>query len=265
MYVNAALIRPGKLPGQYPSGGPLPHLFDLWRAAAPAIDFFSPDLYFPNFVEWADRYARPRNPLFIPESGRADAAELAANAFYAYGQLISMGYSVYAPEFLKPEEQQTLGHAYAVIDQLTPLILANQGTGHMVGIRVPSNFDGAVDLAPQQFTLGGYTFMVHFREPAPISVGAKVEPEIPGAHGGVVIQMGPDDFIVAATGMVLTFATHGERGTLAGIDSIWEGNFVNGVWKPGRELNGDDDNQGRHLRMPAGEFTIRRIRLYRYH
>lgn len=265
MYVNAALIRPGKLPAQYPSGGPLPHLFDLWRAAAPAIDFFSPDLYFPNFVEWADRYARPRNPLFIPESGRADAAELAANAFYAYGQLISMGYSVYAPEFLKPEEQQTLGHAYAVIDQLTPLILANQGTGHMVGIRMPSNFDGAVDLAPQQFTLGGYTFMVHFREPAPISVGAKVEPEIPGAHGGVVIQMGPDDFIVAATGMVLTFATHGERGTLAGIDSIWEGNFVNGVWKPGRELNGDDDNQGRHLRMPAGEFTIRRIRLYRYH
>ena len=34
---------------------------------------------------------------------------------------------------------------------------------------------------------------------------------------------------------------------------------------PGRELNGDDDNQGRYLRLPGGEFTIRRVRLYRYH
>ena len=34
MYVNAALIRPGYKPGQYPSGGPLPHLMDIWKAAA---------------------------------------------------------------------------------------------------------------------------------------------------------------------------------------------------------------------------------------
>ena len=158
MYVNAALMRPGKLPGQYPSGGPLPHLFDVWRAAASAIDFFAPDLYFPNVVEWANRYAQPNNPLFIPESGRADAADLGANALYAYGQLNAMGYSVYAPEFLKPEEQKALGQTYSVIDQLTPLILANQGTGRMVGIRAPSDFNGTVDLAPQQFTVGKYTF-----------------------------------------------------------------------------------------------------------
>jgi hypothetical protein len=78
-------------------------------------------------------------------------------------------------------------------------------------------------------------------------------------------QTGPDDFLVAGTGMVITFATHGESGTLAGIDSIWEGNFADGTWTPGRELNGDDDNQGRYLRMAAREFTIRRMRLYRYH
>lgn len=64
--------------------------------------------------------------------------------------------------------------------------------------------------------------------------------------------------------MILTFATHDEGNALAGIDSIWEGKFVNGVWTPGRNLNGDDDNQGRWLSMPAGQFTIRRLRLYRY-
>lgn len=264
MYVNAALMRPGKSPGQYPSGGPLPHLFDVWRAAAPALDFFAPDLYFPNAVEWASRYTVPGNPLFIPESGRATPAELGANAFYFYGQLNAMGYADYAPEFLQPEGRQMLGHAYELIDQLTPLILANQGTGRMIGIRAPSNFDGVVDLTPQQFTLGGYTFQVHFREAAPSSVGAKIEPEISGAHGGLIIQMGPNDFLVTGTGLMITFASSGKPGALAGIDSIWEGSFMNGTWIPGRELNGDDDNQGRYLRMPAGVFTIRRVRLYRY-
>ena len=38
MFVNAALIRPNYLPGQYNSGGPLPHSFDIWHAAAPNVD-----------------------------------------------------------------------------------------------------------------------------------------------------------------------------------------------------------------------------------
>jgi len=68
MYVNAALIRPGYLPGQYPSAGPLPHLIDIWRAAAPQVDFLAPDIYFPNVAEWCVKYHRSGNPLFIPEN-----------------------------------------------------------------------------------------------------------------------------------------------------------------------------------------------------
>ncbi len=264
MFANAALIRPGRLPGQYPSGGPLPHLFDVWRAAAPSIEMLSPDLYFPNFVEWASQYVRQDNPLFIPETGRVDAAEMSANALYAYGQLNSMGFSVYAPEYLKPEEEQTLGDAYSVINQLAPLILENQGTGHMVGIRAPVSFIGSVDLTPQQFMLGNYTFTAHFKEPSPVSIGANIEPEIPGAHGGLMIQLDRDEFLVAGTGMIITFERHGDKDTLAGIDSIWEGSYVNGVWIRGRNLNGDEDNQGRYLRLPAGNFTMRRVRLYHY-
>jgi beta-galactosidase GanA len=262
MYVNAALVRPGRSPGQYPSGGPLPQLFDLWHAAAPAIDFLSPDLYFPNFVQWAKQYVRPDNPLFIPETGRANANEMAANALYAYGELNSMGFSVYAPEFLKPEEQQDLGNGYDVIAQITRLILANQGTGRMVGIRTPSDFAGTADLAPQKFTLGDYMFNVRFT--APISVGAREQTELPGAHGGLVIELAADDFLVAGTGMMITFGVRGGGKSQAGIDSIWEGRFVNGVWVPGRNLNGDDDDQGRSLRLPSATVAIRRVRLYTY-
>jgi beta-galactosidase GanA len=45
MYVNAALNRPGALPGDYPSAGPLPQVMDIWQFAAPAIDMLSPDFY----------------------------------------------------------------------------------------------------------------------------------------------------------------------------------------------------------------------------
>ena len=129
----------------------------------------------------------------------------------------------------------------------------------------PASFDGTADLAPQQFTLGNYTFNVHFKRPAPISTGAKTERPMPGVHGGLIIQTGPEEYWVAGTGMIITFGTHGQGKAIAGIDSIWEGHFVNGTWVAGRNLNGDDDNQGRYLSMPAGQFTIRRVRLYTYH
>jgi hypothetical protein len=58
MFVNAALIRPNYKPGQYPSAGPLPHLFDIWRAAAPQVDFLSPDIdicvYLPAVLAYSE-------------------------------------------------------------------------------------------------------------------------------------------------------------------------------------------------------------------
>ena len=40
MYVNAALNYKKVSPGEYPSGGPLPHLMDIWQAGAPADRYF---------------------------------------------------------------------------------------------------------------------------------------------------------------------------------------------------------------------------------
>ena len=264
MFVNAALVRPGRLPGQYPSGGPLPHVFDVWKAAAPPLDFLAPDLYFPNFVEWANKYARPDQAYFIPETGRASAADMAANAFYAFGTLKAMGFSPYAPEFLSTEDAAALGDGYRVIEQLTPLLLASQGTGKLVGIRAPTAFDGTVDLSAQQVTFDPYTFDVHFKQLPGVSVGAKEEAELPGAHGGLIVRLGADEFIVAGTGMILTFASKDPAHPIAGIESIQEGRYENGAWVAGRTINGDDSNQGRQLSLPSGRFGIFRVRLYRY-
>ena len=265
MFVNAALVRPGRLPGVYPSGGPLPHLFDIWKAAAPAIDFLSPDLYFPNFVEWADKYARPGNAMFIPETGRVSGAQMGANAFYAVGKLAAMGFSPYQPEQLGDADLKALGDAYGVLEELTPLILARQGTARIAGITAPSSFEGAPDLAPQRFTFGDWVFDVRFKQPSPISTGQREDVEIPGAHGGLILQTGPDEFIVAGTGLFITFGSNSAADPIAGIERIEEGHFVDGAWKRDRVLNGDDNNQGRNLCLPAGQFVIRRVRLYRHH
>lgn len=265
MFVNAALVRPGRLPGQYPGGGPLPHLFDIWHAAAPAVDFLSPDLYFPNFVEWAEKYHHPGNPLFIPETGRVSAAQMGANAFYALGQLNVMGFSPYAPDQFSKEDAANLGQAYDVLQQLENLIAPRQGTDRLAGIVVPFDFTGTPDLRPQKLTMGGYVFDVRFKRPPPVSIGAQEETEIPGAHGGIILQTGPDEFIIAGTGLMMTFAVANDAKAMAGIESITEGRYLKGRWRPGRVLNGDDNNQGRNLRLPSGEFGIRRLRLYQYH
>lgn len=265
MYVNAALIRPGRKPGEYPSGGPLPHLYEVWRAAAPAIDMLSPDLYFPNFVEWAGQYVRPDNPFFIPETGRVNAEEMAANAFYAFGSLNAIGFSPYAPEYFSDKDVASLGAGYGVLRQLAPLIIKAQGTGKMLGIRAPTNFDGMTDLTPQTVSLGGYRFTVLSTEPPPTSVGAKPAETKPGAHGGLIIQTGPDDFVIAGTGLIFYAAVGDGSQDVVGFDRVEEGRFVDGRWLPGRRLNGDLTNQARFIRLPVNEFGILRVRLYRYH
>ena len=85
MYCNVWLAYPpGELPERhiaipgigYPSGGPVETMLPLWKAAAPAIDMIGPDMYSSNadfYLHILDTYARPDNPLWIPETGSSDA------------------------------------------------------------------------------------------------------------------------------------------------------------------------------------------------
>ncbi|MGZ4012606.1 MAG: GH35 family beta-galactosidase, partial [Flavisolibacter sp.] len=117
MYVNAALNRPGKKPGEYPSAGPLPHVMDIWKAAAPSIDFLSPDFYNPDFKHWCDLYTRVSNPLFIPEH-RFEAG-VDAKALYAIGHYKAIGFSPFSIESTKKPDEEPIGKAYDIIHQLS--------------------------------------------------------------------------------------------------------------------------------------------------
>jgi beta-galactosidase GanA len=257
LYVNVALNRTGRKPGEYPSGGPLPHLIDVWKAGTPTTDLLSPDIYFPNFAQLAARYRRADNALFIPEANNATNLQGPPNAFYSFGALDSLGFSPFSIESLG-DAPNALSETYSVLKQLKPLILESRGNARMAGFRATLNEDGSVVDTPAKVNLGGIEFTVTFVDPWT----AKDQQTIAN-HGGLLIHSGRD-FWFAGQGITVTFkGAEGDPARL-GIDFAEEGVFVDGAWVAGRRLNGDQTHQGRHIRLPPGKPQIQKVRFYWY-
>ena len=188
--------------------------------------------------------------MFIPEAmpGPIDAI----NGLYAIAQHNAIGYSPFSIDSLDEETTKALSQSYDLLRQLTPLILEHQGKREMAGL-LP---EGPEQRQPQQLTLGDYTLHATFER--------QTNPGSNALSGGLVIAIAPNEFLFAGTGLTITFDSATPVDPLVGILSVDEGQFENGQWVAGRRLNGDQTNQGRHLRLAPGKFGIQRIRLYRY-
>lgn len=254
MYVNAALIRPGRKPGEYPSAGPLPHLMDIWKAAAPSIDFLSPDFYNPDFQYWNDLYVRQDNPLFIPEH-RFDQT-VGAKAAYAIGHYEALGFAPFSIESGDDPDNETLGKMYHLITQLTPILAENTGTGRIEGVLVDK------DNEDQNILLGDYRFTVNHSHK--LGWEAEANKETWDMAGAILIQTGTNEFYVAGEGIYITFKHLKDPGLKVGILKVDEGVFDNGEWKVIRHLNGDQTHQGRHVRIFKEKHQILRFELYTY-
>jgi beta-galactosidase GanA len=255
MYVNTALNRPNAKPGQFPSGGPLPFLMDVWRAGAPDIDFQSPDIYFSDFANWCEKYHRSGNPLFIPEM-----RPVAGNLLYALGQGEAMGVSPFGieDEFGRPPTNSpSIAQTYKTLSELTPLILENQGKGTLAGVWVDQSNK------VQKVKLGDYTFKVAHDYTWAYSRGFGQTNGWPRL-GGLVISLSTNEFMVVGGGLVITFESNSPERPMAGILSIDEEKFVNGRWVAERRLNGDEDHQGRHLYLAPDECGVQLLKLYSY-
>ncbi len=249
MYVNAWLKQPFSFwPGRYPSGGPLPQVLDIWRAAAPSIDFLAPDIYIDEFTWVCDEYTRNGNPLFIPEARGGE--EGAARAFYVFGEYDAGCFSPFGIDNARYAENDPLDESYAALQNMAPIILENQGKGTMRGIYVDT-------VAPvQQFELGNYT----------------IEARLAGGRnqhiaGGLIIQTGPDEFIVAGRALDIFFTMQNDSMRL-GLDAVDEGTFKDGTWLFERRLNGDETHastfSGTGLKLPGDKVSIQKVKLYIY-
>lgn len=251
MFVNAALNRPGKLPGEYPSAGPLPHLMDVWKAGGTAIDFLSPDFYNPDFKYWNDLYTRQGDPLFIPE--HAFDATVAAKALFTFANYEGIGFS---PFSIESNISESLGKMYAMIRSLTPLITSNQGKNKIKGVLLTKmNQDTSI-------TIGNYQFNCKHDYTLSWTPGSRTD-DWPYASA-MIIQTGEDEFYVAGTGVVITFSNSTNKNQHVGLLKVDEGIFENNIWKVIRHLNGDQTHQGRHVNIPTNQIAVQKVTLYNY-
>lgn len=257
MYMNAQLPAPSERAGDYPSGGPYPSMQSVYRAAAPAIDFYAPDIYWPDFEQWIERYHRAGNPVFVPEA-RLDVAPF--NALYLFGQARGFGFSPFAVDSLPaaPDAKQSgaaLSDEYELLDQLQPLLIAAQQKNATRALVVHE-----LSFRPfQTVCLGGYLFRAGLARTWP----ARTLGEKDGAM--LVMETAPNEFYILGAGLTVDFQrdpdTDNQVAGIAGIDRLA---FVNGRWVAQERLNGDQSNQGRQLLMDAHAFHLYRVRLYTY-
>ena len=255
MYGNAQLPAPQERAGEYPSGGPHPYYLEVWRAGAPSIDFYSPDIYWPNFEYWVQRYEISGNPIFIPEA-RMESAPY--NALYAYGQARAFGFSPFAIDNLKVPEKDTdpkpeMMQVYEMLDSIRDLLPAAQAAGITRGLVLHSTSPRST----QTVALGGYLFE------ATLSRSWPARSIIADDGAMLILQTGPGEFYIAGSGLTVSFARDPDVDAgIAGIESVEQVSRSSGQWTTERRLNGDQTNQGRQLLLDPHQRHIYRVRLY---
>jgi Domain of unknown function (DUF5597)/Glycosyl hydrolases family 35 len=248
------------IPGiQYPSGGPVQKYVGLWRALAPALDAIGPDLYSndSDFVrEVLATYARPDNPLCIPEVGRSD--NFAKLFFYALGD----GAICFAPFGVDRTGWNILGDEPAKAHARNFALLApiNREVAKL-------NFEGKLKTAVEEpgqprteIDFGAWQATVSFGFP---QYDGRRPPGTTDAHGSALVaQLSPDEFLVTGVDASVSFHIPGRLpGMRMLILSAEQGTYENGVWKPLRLWNGDETDRGITFHQDP---TYVRIRLSRF-
>ena len=288
MYVNVALDSRDRKPGGYPSGGPLAQLIDIWHCGAPSIDVLGVDIYDSGIRSWLNKYHLPGNPLFVPEIRLEDRD--AMYALYAFGHHGAMGFCPFSIEDYPIQADRTgndmrgmdlsqddqlnafsggrsslspLVASYQILRQAEPLILERQGTGDMDAVLLDNGQRESQIITPDDIRLTiRHSYSLGW-EP-----GAK-DDEWPEA-ACIILRLGKEDYLVIGSGVVITYtdAESGEtwksgdaRIGLAKCESV---SISDGSMHVVRHLNGDQTHQGRHVRIPVGDFDIQHFRLYRY-
>lgn len=255
MYVNVWVSYPAAelperrvtFPGiNYPSGGPVQKMIDLWKVAAPAIDMIGPDIYSDDsgfYRELLRTYARPDNPLWVPETGSGDS--FAKFFFYALGKG-AIGFSPFGVDrtgWTYSDGQGPKGHAenYALIAPMDREVALLNFQGKLkTAVEEPGH-------AQQELDFGAWQATVSFGFP---QHDGRRPPGTPDAHGrALVAQLGPDEFLVTGIDASVSFHLPSRlAGQRMNILQAVQGNYVDGKWQPVRIWNGDQTDRGLNFR-----------------
>lgn len=269
MYANAALrdpISPGPA-GTYESGGPTDNVLAIWKAAAPALDMLCPDIYQDDearYLKVLDLYARPDNPLLVPETGGSAwyahmlfaALGRGAVGFSPFG--IDLGDGTYPPATGKKADE----------DRLLPFAVNYDLVGSIMREAAQLEFEGRLQAVAEEkathtqtMGFGSWNAVVSYGTPRFGSgAGPKGNPEPTG--GAIVASLGTDEFLVTGYRCRVDFQPS-EAGSKAKREylRVEEGTYKNGEFRRIRIWNGDQTDWGLNL---GSSPVVLRVRLRTY-
>ena len=289
LYVNAAMNSRGRKPGEYPSAGPLAHLADIWKLAAPSIDILAPDIYDTGFKSWAKQYDMgAKNPLFIPESRCCENSGV--RALYVFGEHEGVGFSPFAVDQCSENDSKELARSYTLHHELQPILLKYRGKNAIRGLLFDQQ-DKETLIEDGDMTL---TCRHYFTLPWD---SRATDGSTWREGGAIIIRLAKNDYLVAGSGVVVVFQKttekkqEKERAKILGEDGFVDnGNEQNnnntlssfkgkrmgigtvdqvsinsdGTMQYIRRENGDQDHQGRHVRISVDDYKILHVKLYEY-
>jgi beta-galactosidase GanA len=275
MYVNASLSNPFKeSDAQYSaSGGPNWNVLDIWKAAAPHVALLAPDIYDRDdkiYLRQLDNYARADNALFVPETG--NALEYSRFLWAALGKgaigwspfgMDATGYSNY-PLGAKTLDADTLEAFASKYALLAPIARewARLAFDHPTwgAVRPGDGSDQSGVLGRWRITTQYGQWQFGEKDATWIKTDPNPNNDRP-VGGAAVIQLGPDEFLVAGSDVRVRFAL----ANAAPVENVQfvdveEGTFENGPWRMARRWNGDQTDYGLNLTRP----TLLKVRMGTY-
>ncbi|KAK5082324.1 hypothetical protein LTR05_007470 [Lithohypha guttulata] len=234
--------------GAYPSGGPVPHLLDIWYMHTidkGHLDFISPNLYLHDYGWICKQYSYKKRPLFIPEQ-RADNAG-ARRAWLSYGSYSCIGCSPFGIDTVLSSEadRKIWQHTYGLLHRLSSHILEAQAQRpeSMFGFFF-DEFDSRNVHEEWRYTFSDIALEVVVERAFVLGTPA------PGY--GLVIHRGEGKLLLAGAGFQVSFKSTNPRATFTGIVSAAEKEIdEDGTLRTARVLNGDEIASGRSMVMPS--------------
>ncbi len=244
LYVNVALRDPIAKPtaDHYESGGATDNVLDLWKAAAPAIDLLAPDIYLPDTARYTkvlELYARPDNPLFVPETIGSPAVSRFCYDALARGAL---GWSPFGIDRARPS---AAGHESDPdpVAAMYAALAANQREFARLAFagKLHAAFEEK-EIAATTLTLGSWRIAVKFGPPA-FGFGREPKPNAELVGRALIGELGDNEFVVTAYMARVDFQPAGateKSGPQREYLRVEEGVFENGAFHATRILNGDE-------------------------
>jgi len=248
----------GSIPGEYPSGGCVSNVLDIWQRFAPALSFLSPDIYMNDYDLTFANYRHRNQPLFVPEQ-RRDAFG-AIRIWSAFGTFGAIGISPFGIDTLAAETCAYTKH-YKLLAQVAQHVLAAHRRGNSsVGFFFDDPAVPGVDAAEvKKVALGGYDLAIQRA-----FVFGK-----PTAGSGMVIHLPSEEpadtssttthksaFLLIGSGFQVKFTHPSPRAHFTGLLGLAEQRVTDaatGAMETVRRLNGDETRSGAWAMMPVEE------------